>query len=197
MNTNKTLLAALAALMLAPAASAQNLVSGYFVDDFTYRYQMNPAFGNSKGFISMPALGNLNVGLHGNLGVSDVLYNVDGKTTTFLNPQLSSDEVLKNINDVNRIGTTDRIGILSAGFKAFGGYNTISISAVADVNAKVPGEMFNLLKNGLANKTYNLGDLRASGLAYGEIALGHSHQLPVRGLRVGAAVKLADTWTPT
>lgn len=181
--------AAMAAMLLLPTAlRAQDLSSGYFVEDYTYRYQMNPAFGNSQNFISMPALGNLNVGLHGNLGISDVLYNVDGKTTTFMNPKLSSDEVLKNINDVNRIGTLDKIGILSAGFKAFGGYNTVSINAVADVSVKVPGEMFNLLKNGVANKTYDLGDLRASGVAYGEIAFGHSRQV-MKGLRVGATLK--------
>lgn len=181
--------AAMAAMILLPTAlRAQDLSSGYFVEDYTYRYQMNPAFGNSQNFISMPALGNLNVGLHGNLGISDVLYNVDGKTTTFMNPKLSSDEVLKNINDVNRIGTLDKICILSAGFKAFGGYNTVSINAVADVSVKVPGEMFNLLKNGVANKTYDLGDLRASGVAYGEIAFGHSRQV-MKGLRVGATLK--------
>ena len=181
--------AAMAAMILLPTAlRAQDLSSGYFVEDYTYRYQMNPAFGNSQNFISMPALGNLNVGLHGNLGISDVLYNVDGKTTTFMNPKLSSDEVLKNINDVNRIGTLDKIGILSAGFKAFGGYNTVSINGVADVSVKVPGEMFNLLKNGVANKTYDLGDLRASGVAYGEIAFGHSRQV-MKGLRVGATLK--------
>ena len=181
--------AAMAAMILLPTAlRAQDLSSGYFVEDYTYRYQMNPAFGNSQNFISMPALGNLNVGLHGNLGISDVLYNVDGKTTTFMNPKLSSDEVLKNINDVNRIGTLDKIGILSAGFKAFGGYNTVSINTVADVSVKVPGEMFNLLKNGVANKTYDLGDLRASGVAYGEIAFGHSRQV-MKGLRVGATLK--------
>lgn len=181
--------ASMAAMILLPTAlRAQDLSSGYFVEDYTYRYQMNPAFGNSQNFISMPALGNLNVGLHGNLGISDVLYNVDGKTTTFMNPKLSSDEVLKNINDVNRIGTLDKIGILSAGFKAFGGYNTVSINAVADVSVKVPGEMFNLLKNGVANKTYDLGDLRASGVAYGEIAFGHSRQV-MKGLRVGATLK--------
>ncbi len=181
--------AAMAAMILLPTAlRAQDLSSGYFVEDYTYRYQMNPAFGNSQNFISMPALGNLNVGLHGNLGISDVLYNVDGKTTTFMNPKLSSDEVLNNINDVNRIGTLDKIGILSAGFKAFGGYNTVSINAVADVSVKVPGEMFNLLKNGVANKTYDLGDLRASGVAYGEIAFGHSRQV-MKGLRVGATLK--------
>lgn len=58
--------AAMAAMILLPTAlRAQDLSSGYFVEDYTYRYQMNPAFGNSQNFISMPALGNLNVGTFG------------------------------------------------------------------------------------------------------------------------------------
>ena len=184
-------MAAVAALILLPSGlRAQNLKSGYFVEDYTYRFQMNPAFGNSQNFVSMPALGNLNIGMHGNLGISDVLYNVDGKTTTFMNPGISAQEALSKINDVNRIGTIDKIGILSGGFKAFGGYNTVSVNVVADVSAKLPGEMFNLLKNGVANNTYNLGDLRAYGAAYGEIAFGHSRDIrQVKGLRVGAALK--------
>ena len=38
-------------------ASAQNR-SAYFTDNYTYRYQLNPAFGNELGFFSMPVLGN-------------------------------------------------------------------------------------------------------------------------------------------
>lgn len=97
-------MAAVAALILLPSGlRAQNLKSGYFVEDYTYRYQMNPAFGNSQNFVSMPALGNLNIGMQGNLGISDVLYNVDGKTTTFMNPGISAQEALSKINDVDRV----------------------------------------------------------------------------------------------
>ncbi|MDE6396928.1 MAG: hypothetical protein K2K84_06635, partial [Muribaculaceae bacterium] len=61
-------------------ATAQNTNSGYFLDGYTYRYQLNPAFGGDKGFVSMPALGNLNVGVNGNLHLNSVLYNLDGRT---------------------------------------------------------------------------------------------------------------------
>lgn len=60
---------ALATVMTAPAV-AQNTNSGYFLDDYTYRYQMNPALGNDKNFVSMPALGDLNLAMRGNLHLS-------------------------------------------------------------------------------------------------------------------------------
>ncbi|MDE5634365.1 MAG: hypothetical protein K2I51_06845, partial [Muribaculaceae bacterium] len=58
---------------LAAAASgiqAQNTNSGYFLEGYTYRYQMNPAFANDRNFVSMPALGNINVSMNGTLHLS-------------------------------------------------------------------------------------------------------------------------------
>jgi len=173
---------------LAFGASAQNTNSGYFVDDYTYRFQMNPAFDNSKNFVSIPVLGNLNVAMHGTLGVKDVIYNVNGKTTTFLSPFLSPEEVMKNIGNGNRMGADIKIPILAGGFKAWGGYNTVSLSARASLGIKIPGSMFSFLKEGVSNQSYDLSGTRAFGTAYAELAFGHSREI-IKNLRVGAAVK--------
>lgn len=180
---------ALATVMTAPAV-AQNTNSGYFLDDYTYRYQMNPALGNDKNFVSMPALGDLNLAMRGNLHLSSVLFNRDGRTVLFTNPLVSVEEALKGIHDRNHLGTNIKLNVLSGGFKAFGGYNTVSINAVANVNAVIPGTFFELAKQGLSNRTYDITDLRASALGYAEIALGHSRDItPVPGLRVGMNLK--------
>ena len=169
---------------------AQNTNSGYFLDGYTYRYQMNPAFANDKNFVSMPGLGNLNVGVDGTLKLSSVLYNVDGRTCLFTNPNISAEEVMSNIKDKNRVGADVKVNILSAGFKAFGGYNTVSINARASVNAAVPGAFFSLVKEGVANRSYDIDNLAARAMGFGEIAFGHSRDIPkVPGLRVGATVK--------
>lgn len=55
------------------AAKAQNLNSAYFVDDFKFRHSLNPAYGNEQTYLSIPALGNVNVSLQGNFGVKDVI----------------------------------------------------------------------------------------------------------------------------
>lgn len=188
LNAKKIIVAA--SLILPLCAAAQNSQSGYFLDDYTYRFQMNPAYGNSKNFVSMPALGNFNFGLNGSLSLTDVLYNVDGRTVTFLNPGVSAAEVMGNIGDVNRLDINTRINILSGGFKAFGGYNTVSLGARVNVGLKVPGSMFSLLKEGIANKEYEIGNLKGHGMAFAELGFGHSRDIKqVPGLRVGANVK--------
>ncbi|MCM1032817.1 MAG: DUF5723 family protein [Odoribacter sp.] len=186
----KYMLAVAAAGATAAGAIAQTTNSGYFLENYNYRYQMNPALGNSDNFVSMPALGDLNIAMRGNLHLSSVLFNRNGRTVLFTNPNVSVEEALKGIHDRNRLGANIKLNILSAGFKAWGGYNTVSINAAANINATLPGAFFSLAKEGISNKTYDITDLRASAMGYGEFALGHSRDITqVPGLRVGATVK--------
>lgn len=190
MKQFKRLIVIATAVAGALSLGAQNTYSGYFLDGYTYRFQMNPAFGNDLGFVSMPALGNLNTAIRGNLHLTDVLYNVDGKTSLFTNPGVSAAEAMKKFGNRNKIGTNNKFDILSAGFKAFGGYNTVSISALANVEASVPKAFFSLAKEGITNRTYDIKDMFAYANAYAQIALNHSRDIKqVPGLRVGAAVK--------
>lgn len=113
-------------------AMAQGLNSGYFVEEYKFRHNMNPAFGNEQNYVSLPALGNINVRTQGNFGLGDVLfdnprYGVDSdkKKTTFMNPYISTSDALSGFaSGTNRINADVDITLLSAGFKAFGGYNT-------------------------------------------------------------------------
>lgn len=179
---------AVATLIASFAAGAQNTRSGYFVDDYTYRFQLNPAFGNSRGFVSMPGIGNLNAGVNGNLNVDDVLYNINGRTTTFMNPGVKASDFLGNIADVSKLRVNTKIDIFSIGFKGFGGYNTINLNARADVGLNLPKSLFSLLKEGVSNQTYNIDGLAARGTAYAEFALGHSHNIN-KEWRIGITAK--------
>lgn len=190
MKTSKLMIIAAALVCGIGASKAQNTTSGYFLDNYDYRYQMNPAFGNEKNFVSMPGLGNLNVAMRGSLDVSSVIYTLNGRTVLFTNPGISAGEVMSNIHDRNKIGANVKINVLSGGFKAWGGYNTISVNAVANVNATVPGSLFSLAKEGVSNRTYDIHDFNANAMGYAEIALGHSRDITqVPGLRAGIAMK--------
>lgn len=173
---------------IAPAVSAQNLQTGYFDDNYMYRFQSNPAFANENGFVSMPGLGNLNLGTNGTIGVNHLIYNVNGQTTTMLNPGVSASEVLDGLKDKSRLGVSLRETILAIGFKGFGGYNTISLGARSDVNIGLPKDIFRLAKEGVSNSVYDLSGLSSRAAAWGEISLGHSHQIN-KNLRVGANLK--------
>lgn len=170
-------------------ASAQNTYSGYFIENYPYRFQMNPAFGNDNGFVSMPAIGNLNISMQGNLHVSNVVRPLDGKTVLFTNPEISSD-ILKKFHDRNTIGTHEKIDIMSAGFKAFGGYNAVSLGVRANADASLPKAFFELAKEGIENKTYDIKNLSASANVFAQLALNHSRDIKqVPGLRVGGSLK--------
>ena len=184
-NQNKKIKAVvLAAMCGGLTVNAQHTYSGYFTDGYLFRHQMNPAASNEQSYVSMPGIGNVDVSLRGNLTVKDVLYNVNGKTTTFLNPAVSADEFLGNIKDKNRIRTDVNVQVLGAGFKAFGGYNTVGLSARANVNVNLPGALLRLAKQGIENKTYDISDFDAHGEAYAELAFGHSRDIN-ENLRVG------------
>lgn len=171
------------------AAFAQNTNSAYFTDGYLFRHEMNPAFGNEKNYISVPALGNVNFAMRGNIGLSDILYNVNGKTATFMHPGVSAGEFLGNINDKNKLGADVKLEILSAGFKGFGGYNTIGVNVRSNLGVTLPGSILRLAKEGPANSTYDISDFNVHSDVYAELSFGHSRQINDK-LRVGAALKV-------
>lgn len=187
MKVNKYIASAFIAAS-ALCATAQTTRSAYFTDNYLYRYEMNPAFDNDKNFISMPLLGNMNMAINGSLGLQDLLYNVDGQTTTFLNPAVDAQTFFDAVGNNSNLGTDFKVGILSAGFKAFGGYNTISINARANGNMNIPTTFLKMMKEGIESKTYDISDMWLHSDAYAEIALGHSHKINDKW-KVGGAVK--------
>lgn len=192
MNFNiKKCAAAMLATAAALCATAQNTQSGYFLDDYAYRFLSNPALAPSHGklLVGIPGISNLNVNMRGNLALTDVIYNVNGKTTTFMNPEVSAAEAMGNLSDMNRLGFDIRENILSFGFGMLGGYSTINISARANVNTRLPKSIFSFLKEGVTNDTYQIDGLKARAIGYGEISLGHSRNI-TNEIRVGANVKV-------
>jgi len=171
------------------AVQAQMTETAYFTDGYLYGHELNPAKGNDRTYVAFPALGNLNVELQGNLGLRDILYNVNGRTALFTNPGVSTSKFLDNIQDRNELNADIKVQLLSVGFKAFGGYNTITINARSNTSTRIPGTLLEMAKVGLTNQTYNISDMKAHANAYAELGFGHSRQLTDK-LRIGAKVKL-------
>ncbi len=177
-------------------AMAQQLNSAYFTNDYKFRHTMNPAFGNEQNYVSMPGFGNVNVSTMGNFGYEDVIFDnpmfpstSKDRLTTFMNPYISTADALKGFNSGdNKILGDVSITVLSAGFKGFGGYNTVELNARTSFGMSMPYELFEFAKN-TGNRTYNIGNISANGQAFAELAFGHSRQINEK-LRVGAKVKL-------
>ncbi len=171
-------------------ANAQNTNSGYFLDGYTYRYQLNPAFEGSRGFVSFPALGNINESINGNLGLENLIFDYNGETVLFTNPNISTAEVLDGFPDNAKITENLKLNIMSFGFKGFGGYNALSINARMNVGIGLPSSLIKLAKEGLSNKTYDVSNIKANANAFVEIGLTHSRDIKqVPGLRAGVTLK--------
>lgn len=187
LHMKKYIFGVLATIGILSASAQTNTYSGYFLDNFLYRYQLNPAMGNENNFVGFPGLGNLTVSTQGTLHLSKIIYPLDGKTVLFTNPGLTD---VKKFGNNNRIGANGRVNIIDVGFKALGGYNTVSIGAVANSQVGAPGSLLNMLREGISNDSYDIKNFMVTANSYAEIALNHSREIKqVPGLRVGATFK--------
>lgn len=188
-NITRWLTAILTVASTIAGTNAQSLQSGYFDDNYLYRFQANPAFGNEgHGFVAMPGLGNLNVGTNGTIGLNHLFYNINGETTTLLNPNISASKALDGIREHMRLGIELRETILAFGFSGMNGYNTFSISARSQASIGLPKSIIRLAKQGLANETYDLSNFGGQGCVWAEVALNHSHRINDK-LRIGVSLK--------
>ena len=179
---------AAAAITLSVTASAQNSNSSYFMEGALNRHMANPAFAPQQSYVAMPALGNLNVGVSSNFNIGDVFFQRNGKTVTFLHPDVSVADALSGFEDNNKFRTDINIQLLGVGFKAFGGFNTITVNARTMAGFQMPYDLFAIAKN-LENRNYDIGEASVFAQSFAEIALGHSRQI-TEDLRVGAKAKV-------
>ncbi len=189
------IIALVAGMLLAPATlfAQQALRSAYFLDGYSYRHQMNPALAPERGYVSMPILGNINLGTMSNVGVSTFLYktgNPDKPLTTFMNESVSPGEFLDELKGRNRLNMELNMTLLSVGFRKWGGFNTVDLNFRSGMRANLPKELFEFMKLGMTgpNTQYQIEDIGLSSTNYAELALGHSRQLNDKW-RVGAKVK--------
>lgn len=190
----KYILSASALFAVTATVAAQGLNSGYFIDGFSYRHDLNPAFGNDQNYIAVPLAGNVNARMLGNFGLEDVLFDnpsypssSNKKKTTFMNPNIS--DALAGFQDQNKISGQVKIGILSAGFKGLGGYNTLELNMRANTDVKLPYTLFEFAKN-TGNASYDIGQIGVRAQTFAELAFGHSHKFMDNKLSVGAKVKV-------
>lgn len=194
MRKYKNIILTVAFFAISLSLSAQALNSGYFTGDYKYRHDLNPSLGNEANYVAIPALGSVNVKTMGNFGYDDIvvdnpLYPSESnkKMTTFLNPYIENP--LDGFSTgMNKIGVEADIALLSAGFKGFGGYNTIELNLRTQVHGKIPYEFFEFATS-TDNKDYNIGDINFDAQSFTELAFGHSRQINDKW-KLGAKIKL-------
>ena len=189
MKKNIRNILAVVALGFCASASAQNLNSAYFLDGYTYGHQLNPAKDyDRKGYVSFPFLGNFNLGMTGNLSLTDFLMFHDNKLTTFMNPNIPKDEALSGFSSSNHTSVDLSMDLIGFGFHAWGGFNTFNVTMRNNLAMAVPYGMFEAVKE-LGNKDYDFSGLGMDASSWIELGLGHSRQV-TDAIRVGGKVKV-------
>ena len=144
-----------------------------------FRHQLNPAFSAERNYVSVPVLGNINVGTQGNVGVGKFLFPRNGELVTFMHSSVSGSKFLDGLRETNRLNADINLAILSAGFKAWGGYNTIGINLRSNTNMTLPRDLFAFMKMGMSKSETHYHPMDNLGIQsnnYFEIALGHSRK---------------------
>ena len=153
------------AMILSTSAAAQNFRTGYFLDGYMYKYQLNPAFQGERGFIALPVLGGVSLGVESNMALNNFIYPAEGGTLkTFLHPDISADTFMNRIKDINTVQENLDLNILALGFRAKKTYHTIDISFRESINTSIPGDIFRFMKSGgsYADPVYDLSTLSTS-----------------------------------
>ena len=182
---------ALAAISMPGAA--QNIRTAYFMDNATHRHQLNPALQNRTGYVSIPALGALQVGVGTNtLSVGNLFTPYGNGVVTFLHSSVDANTFLNSLQANNQFNLDFSTPILSTGFQTKVGFFTFDVSTKGYFGASLPKELFEFMKLGLSSEngqTYNFGNMNIDGSAYADVAIGFSRAVNKR-LAVGGKAKM-------
>jgi hypothetical protein len=197
-NSAKIIPVLLGICFFADSMFGQSTYTEYFMSSSYFKTSLNPALRPTKGYIGIPGLTNISAGYQTNAFVLDHFLfpatGENGKTGLFLNENVSYDQFMKGISELNYLNLDINETLLGFGFYA--GETFLSFDAGLRINAEfdIPKEVFGFLKQGItldgADKVYDFGNIRADAIAYGQIGLGISFPLLDKSLLIGIKTKV-------
>lgn len=175
--------------MTVPVFAQHNHRTGYFLDGYTYKYKINPAFGADRGYFAIPVAGFTSVAVESPLTLSSLLYPTgnDGELVTFLHPSVASEDVLKGVKTMNPINVNADLSLLSFGFNTRKSFHTLDLSLKADARVNVPGALFSWAKE--TTEVLDMSKLALNADARLELSYGYSRAI-LKNARFGFRIKL-------
>lgn len=178
----------LAMVLMSSTAFAQ-LTSSYFMPGSTFRSELNPAFRPTRGYISLPGVGGASAAFMSNsLTLDNLFYPVDGKLVPFLNPNVEAQPFLASLAEENNLNALANVNVFALGTYIGRGFLTLDFDIKTDVQANLPYELFDFLKNSQSGHSYGLAGTSLSAAVNAEIALGYSREL-FKGFTLGVRGK--------
>lgn len=179
----------LGASLMSVSAFGQ-LTSSYFMPGSTIRGELNPALRPLRGYVSLPTVGGTSATfLSNSLTVDNLFYPHEGELVSFLHPSVDAEQFLSTLNKGdNTLNAGVDSKILGVGVYIGRGFLTFDMDVKADVQAVLPYELFDFLKNSKSGQAYSLGGTMANATATAEMALGYSREL-FKGFTLGVRGK--------
>ena len=195
----KIILAIAAAAAMSIAVQAQTLQTGYFVDNYTYGYRLNPAFCPDYTFIGLPGLSMDYASAQSNFGLKGFFYPFNGKTVTFLHPEISASEVLGNFkHGINKLNAEIDANLLAFSFKSHGTYGLIDVNLRNTVDMTLPYEMMKFFKMGAeGGQSYDLSGFNTRATSFLEVGIASPWRVGRQvtfGMRAKALVGITDLY---
>ena len=113
------------------------------------RHNLNPAFAPEYDYVAIPAIGGISAGMNSNVGADNFLFKKNGEVVTGLHSSVGNDEFLSGLKSRNYMEVNSGVSVVSLGFKALGGFNTIGINVKSATSAALPYELFEFAKTAL------------------------------------------------
>ena len=186
---------AVSMLLLTVVASAQSASSGYFLEGFNQRYQLNPAFAPERpAFMAVPALSNIQVDAQSSVGLANFLYeskSKPGMLTTFMSPDIDAKEFLDGMPNGARFNVGLNMDIIALGGGGKNGFTTFNLKMRNSEQIVLPKELFGFMKASLAQGDYLIKNININSTSYLEASLTHSHKIG-ENLTVGLGLKFLE-----
>lgn len=180
MKKFRYIIAAVTMLAIGAASlSAQDFRTGYFLDNFTYSYRLNPSLqtDSSVRILFGGLIDNIEISPEMNFGINDVVFPVGGKLVSGLNSAVPASKFpgLLPAKAVENLRLNENI--LTVGWRSAKNdriFHTLEINLRVNESLSLPKEIFALLKQGGKGQTYSASNASARINSYGEVAYGFS-----------------------
>lgn len=177
----------LGALFMVESTSAQ-MKNSYFMEGSYFRNDLNPALRPTRGYIALPGISGIGVGVSGNLfSIDNFVFERDGGLVTALHSSVSADEFLSRLPEVGFTSIREDVNILGVGFYAGRSFWNFGVGFHATEDLTMSKDVFRALKT-LGNGTFDLGNMALDFNGYLDAYLGASFPIG-KHVTFGAKVK--------
>ena len=191
----KIVLSSLLLLSVSAAVLAQDFKTGYFLDNYTYSYRLNPAAPMEEDSYSFFAvgLGNVTAEARSNLGIYSFFRPVGDEYYFFTESDVPVADALSGFAENNSVLAGAKVNVFTFGRQLHESRFSVELNARTDNSLVAPYDFFSLIKHGLYSLStgeieprYQFSGVSLNSNTYAELAFNFGH-------KVGDVVTLGAT----